>query len=181
MTTDVIELEYAYRGRRPILVWACIAAVAAGCVGWALFDLGPFRGSDGRVTVDAQTASTIRWIIAGIATLFAVWVGRWTWIDVKHPRRIAVCSKGVLVPRAKWAWFPTEELIPYLEIVDFRATIVHHLGAQGAVTRFHIFAPGKRFVIVKDNLPPGAFDEICRQLSTRQAAAKWGLRPGPPA
>ncbi|HEY2783582.1 MAG TPA: hypothetical protein VGJ05_01290 [Fimbriiglobus sp.] len=170
-----VELEYPYRGRRPVLVWACVAVLAAGCVAWAVFDRGPIRGGDGRVTVDAETASVVRWVIAGTAVLFTAWVGRWTWIDLKHPRRIALCANGVLIPRARWGWVPVEEFISYDEITDFRATAVHHVGARGAVTRFHIFAPRLRFSIARDNLPPGAFDEICRQLSTRQGAAKMGF------
>jgi hypothetical protein len=174
MNAGAVELEFPYRGRRPVLVWSCIAVLAAGCVAWAVFDRGPIRGGDGRVTVDEETAGIARWTIAGAAVLFTVFVGRWTWIDLKHPRRIAICSTGVLVPRARWGWVPVEEFIAYDDMTDFRATIAHHLGAKGAVTRFHIFAPGRRFAIAKDNLPPGAFDEVCRQISTRAGAARMG-------
>src|SRR5262249_11862669 len=136
MDDGVVDREYAYRGRAPLLVLIVVWSAALASLWWAATDHGPFRGGDGRVTVAGTPASVVRWSLFGLCGLFAVYASRWAWIDRVQGRRIALSPQGIFVPRAQWAWFSVEEFIAYRDITDCRVTVVKHLGTKDGVSRF---------------------------------------------
>src|SRR5262249_10576547 len=134
---------------------------------WAVIDVGPIRGRDGRVTVAPTSASIARWSVFGVCCLFGVLVSRWVWVDRAHRRRIALSPEGILVPRTRWYWFSVEEFIPYADIRDCRIMVVKHLGAPAGVSRLQFRGPNGKVSVARDNLPDGAFDQICTLLRER--------------
>jgi hypothetical protein len=172
MGDGLVEREYPYRGRAPVVVLVIAWGFALATLVWALIDVGPIRGRDGRVTVDEPTATAVRWTVVGLCVLFATFASRWVWIDLVRPRRIAFSPQGVYFPCVRWGWFSVEALMKYEGITDFRATVVKRIGfKEGVATRFHFRHVGRRFSISRDNLPEGAFEEVCAILAERVALA----------
>src|SRR5262249_33235489 len=123
MHDAVVEKEFPYRIRTPLLVLALVWCGALASLCWAVIDVRPIRGRDGRVTVAPTSASIARWSVFGVCCLFGVLVSRWVWVDRAHRRRIALSPEGILVPRTRWYWFSVEEFIPYADIRDCRIMV----------------------------------------------------------
>jgi hypothetical protein len=150
LDSDPVDREYPYRGRTPGLVLALSWAAALAALCWAAIDSGPFRGRDGRETVAEGPATIARWAVVGLCTLFAAFVTRWVWIDRVRPRRLALTAQGLIVPRARWGWFPAEEFVPYDGVTDCAAMVVSHLGAKRSATRLRLRGPRRRVWINRD-------------------------------
>jgi hypothetical protein len=175
MGDGLVDREYPYRGRAPVVVLVGVWGLALAGLVWALTDVGPIRGRDGRVTLGPTSAAAVRWSVFGLGAAFATFASRWVWIDLVHPRRIAFSPHGVYFPRERWCWFSVEELMKYEGISDFRVTVVKRIGFKdGVATRFHFRHAGRRFSISRDNLPDGAFAEVCSLLTERVALANRG-------
>jgi hypothetical protein len=175
MDDEVVDREYPYRGRAPLVVLLAVWGLALASFVWALTDAGPIRGRDGRVTFGETSASAVRWSVFGLCVLFATFASRWVWIDLVHTRRIAFSPQGIYFPRARWCWFSVEELVKYEAIASFRVAVVKRIGSKDSVvTRFHFRYDGRKFSINRDNLPDGAFDEVCVLLAERVALARLG-------
>lgn len=174
MEIGAVEREYPYRNRSPLVVLFCAWSLAAASLLWAELDQGPFKGRDGRVTVEPATASVVRWVIFGLCGVFALVASRWIWIDRYQRRRLALTSHGILVPRSRWGWFSEEVFIRYDDITNCRLTVVKHLGAKDGVTRLDFRGSDGRFAIIRDQLPEAAFDEVCALLQARIEAAQQG-------
>jgi hypothetical protein len=175
MGDGVVDREYPYRSKAPVVVLLGVWGLALAGLVWALTDVGPIRGRDGRVTLDTTSASAVRWSVFGLGIVFAAFASRWVWIDLEHPRRIAFSPHGVYFPRERWRWFSVEELMNYEGIADLRVTMIRRLGFKvGVATRLHFRYAGRIFSISRDYLPDGAFEEVCRLLTERVALANRG-------
>lgn len=177
MDSGAVDCEYPYRGRTPGLVLALTWGATLAALCWAAIDHGPFRGQDGRETVAEGPAAVARWAVVGLCALFAVFVTRWVWIDRVRPRCLALTAQGLIVPRAKWGWFPAEEFVPYNDVTECATMVVGHIGAKPAATRLRLRGPRRRVWINRDQLPDGAFDEVCALVTARVAAARASGRP----
>ena len=113
MDDGVVDREYPYRARAPLLVLFIICGCAFASLYWAVTDHGPFRGGDGRVTVGETLALAFRWSDFGLCCTLAILASRQLWIDLMHCRRIALTSIGIFVSRDQWCWFPVEVFLEY--------------------------------------------------------------------
>jgi hypothetical protein len=141
---------------------------------WAVLDRGPFKGRDGRVTFGEASASATRWSVFGLSCVLATVASRWVWIDRVLGRRIALTPQGILVPRARWCWFSVDVFVDYKDITDCTVTALKPLFAGNAPGNrwLHFRAATRRFSIKNGLLPDGAFDEVCKVLTERVAAAR---------
>ena len=175
MADGLVDREYPYRGRAPGFVLLVAWGFALGALVWAWTDTGPIRGRDGLVTLGASAASAVRWTVFGLTVVLAVFASRWVWIDRVHLRRVAFSPKGVYVPGQRWGWFSVEEFLNYDGITDLRVMMVQRIGfKEGVATRLCFRHAGRRFSLSRDNLPDGAFEEVCTLLTQRVALAKRG-------